>query len=270
MTTECPPFLRKTAATWSTVSGSFTPSTGFFQMDWLRRYAAGEVLGAGPDGAGLAWDRKVRVQRFRSVAREAVAAPGENDRRQIDAYTEGVNAGSRSLRARPWEYLFRDLLPGPLAEFLSPRGSLEWDAPLFGGPIASAPFPGPEVFDLRAEPQALPGSTPWRDLQDFVAGSNNWALGGSWTADGRAWIATDMHLRLRVPNIWYRACVECPEGDGQRRRRAVGVTVRGGPGIVVGSNGRVAWGFTNIQGDWSDLIELDVPAGASVAEEAGL
>src|SRR6516162_9878936 len=40
----------------------------FFQMDGLRRYAAGELselLGPGPDGECLAWDWRVRVQRFR-------------------------------------------------------------------------------------------------------------------------------------------------------------------------------------------------------------
>jgi penicillin G amidase len=37
--------------------------------------------------------------------------------------------------------------------------------------------------------------------------------------------------------------------------------VPGGPGIVVGSNGRIAWGFTNTQGDWADIIELDIPSG---------
>jgi penicillin amidase len=272
----------------------------FFQMDGLRRYAAGELselLGPGPDGECLAWDWRVRVQRFRSVARRVVVGLEASQRRKLDAYVAGVRAGLLSLRARPFEYLVlretprpweaedsilvllalfidlqgdnlakesargvvRDVLPGPLAEFLSPRGSIEWDAPLFGGPIAPPPIPGPDVFDLRNEPRAEPDATPWEELEDFVAGSNNWALSGARTEDGRAWLANDMHLHLRVPNIWYRACLDWPDEDGRGRRRAVGVTVPGGPGIVVGSNGRVAWGFTNTQGDWSDLIELDTP-----------
>jgi penicillin G amidase len=51
----------------------------FFQMDGLRRYAAGElaeILGPGPKEECIAWDRQVRVQRFRSVARQGVSAPG--------------------------------------------------------------------------------------------------------------------------------------------------------------------------------------------------
>ena len=273
----------------------------FFQMDSLRRYAAGELaelFGAGPDGAILAMDRRIRVMRFRSVAQEVVANLGAAERRQLGAYVEGVRAGLGSLGARPFEYLLlrdaprpwvaedsvlvilslfidlqadniakesargnlRDVLPAPLAEFLSPAGMEEWDSPLFGGPIAMPPVPGREVFDVGREPRATTDGTPWDQLEDFVAGSNNWALAGSRTADGRAWVANDMHLHLRVPGVWYRARLDCPDEDGTGRRQSViGVTVPGGPGVVVGSNGRIAWGFTNTQGDWSDLIELDVP-----------
>lgn len=61
-----------------------------------------------------------------------------------------------------------------------------------------------------------------------------------------------MHLDLRVPNIWYRA--EIRYGDAQ----LVGVTLPGVPLLVVGSSGRVAWGFTNIEGDFADLVSLEL------------
>ncbi len=273
----------------------------FFQMDGLRRYAAGElaeIFGAGPNGAVVAMDRRIRVLRFRAVAREVAANFGAAERRQLDAYVEGVRAGLGSLGARPFEYLLlgvsprpwvaedsvlvilsfffdlqidniakesargvlHEVLPASLAEFLSPRGTEEWDAPLFGGPIVPPPIPGPEVFDVGREPEVPPDATPWKELEDFVPGSNNWALAGSRTADGRAWLANDMHLHLRVPGVWYRVRLDRPEDDGSGRRLSVnGVTVPGGPGIAVGSNGRIAWGCTNTQGDWSDLVELEIP-----------
>ena len=37
-----------------------------------------------------------------------------------------------------------------------------------------------------------------------------------------------------------------------------GVTLPGVPALVVGSNGHVAWGFTNSYGDWSDLVLLHI------------
>ena len=36
-----------------------------------------------------------------------------------------------------------------------------------------------------------------------------------------------------------------------------GVTLPGVPSVVAGSNGSVAWGFTNSYGDWVDLVELE-------------
>ncbi len=88
-----------------------------------------------------------------------------------------------------------------------------------------------------------------------TAGSNSWAVSAARTADGRAIVANDMHLALGLPGIWYRARLSWPEGDG--RRTLVGVTLPGAPLLVTGSNGRLAWGFTNSMGDWVDLVILE-------------
>jgi penicillin amidase len=64
-----------------------------------------------------------------------------------------------------------------------------------------------------------------------------------------------MHLGLRVPNTWYRASIVRPDGLGGTLQ-VTGVTLPGTPTIAVGSNGHVAWGFTNSYGDWTDLVEL--------------
>src|SRR6185295_17883611 len=80
----------------------------------------------------------------------------------------------------------------------------------------------------------------------------NWAVAGGHTASGRALVANDMHLGLRVPNIWYRArlVVESAQLD------VSGVSLPGVPAIIAGSNGHVAWGFTNSYGDYLDLVEV--------------
>ncbi|HEX7184386.1 MAG TPA: penicillin acylase family protein [Thermoanaerobaculia bacterium] len=158
--------------------------------------------------------------------------------------------------------LMRDLLPAPLYAFLDPRGT-EWDAPIVGEPFAMPPIPGPEVIDLRKSPASLPkaaalDSPRWRETEDeeILVGSNNWAVAGTHTADGRALLADDMHLGIRVPNTWYRASIVRPDGRGGEVR-LTGVTLPGTPSVVVGSNGHVAWGFTNSYGDWSDLVILE-------------
>jgi penicillin amidase len=166
--------------------------------------------------------------------------------------------------------LLRDLLPPELVAYLTADGT-EWDAPLQGGPILPPPMPGPEVFDLSHQPPiavpakaaALAPTAPAEDLfpepapADRIAvGSNNWALSGAHTADGRGMLANDMHLGIGVPNTWYRASLIWNDANGTSRR-TTGVTLPGTPMVAVGSNGHVAWGFTNSYGDWTDLVELD-------------
>jgi penicillin amidase len=61
-----------------------------------------------------------------------------------------------------------------------------------------------------------------------------------------------MHLPLGVPTLWYRA--QFGLGDG---RRLVGPTLPGTPGLVSGSNGSIAWAYTNAYGDWTDLVVVE-------------
>lgn len=88
-------------------------------------------------------------------------------------------------------------------------------------------------------------------------GSNNWAVDEAHSTSG-ALLANDMHLDLGVPNIWYRASMAFPDPSEPLRPLCLdGVTLPGLPSIVVGTNGHVAWGFTNSNGDWSDLVRID-------------
>ncbi|MCP4654998.1 MAG: penicillin acylase family protein [bacterium] len=159
--------------------------------------------------------------------------------------------------------LIYDFLPSALARFLTPQGT-EWDAPMVGEALLTPPIPGPEEVDLRSAAQSVAhsagqppaGARPASFLP--AAASNSWAVAGEHTADGEALLATDMHLPLSVPNIWYRASFVWPRADGGGEHRTTGATLPGAPVVVVGSNGDVAWGFTNLQGDAGDVILLDV------------
>ena len=86
---------------------------------------------------------------------------------------------------------------------------------------------------------------------DFLPGSNSWAIDASLTSNSAAMLANDMHLTLRVPNIWYRASWYLDDG-----RRITGVTLPGVPSMIAGSNETIAWGFANSYGDWGDVITL--------------
>src|SRR6478672_6277544 len=75
----------------------------FFQMDLLRRQAAGElaeIIGR----PVLKTDRQHRVHRFRERARQVLAGASPEDRALLMAYTDGVNAGLSALGSKPFEY----------------------------------------------------------------------------------------------------------------------------------------------------------------------
>jgi penicillin amidase len=88
-------------------------------------------------------------------------------------------------------------------------------------------------------------------------GSNSFAVSGAHTTDGRAIVADDMHLGLRAPNIWFRARLRYPDARAPGGRVDVqGFTLPGLPAVVVGSNGHVAWAFTNSYVDSSDWARV--------------
>ena len=170
---------------------------------------------------------------------------------------QGLDARTEQRRGR-----LATVLPPSLYRFLT-EPDPEWEAPLDGSRLPEPPMPTAEEYDLRRldrslfEPlQARAASTqrsPFFDNEpDAMVGSNNWAVAGARTASGGALIANDMHLGLNVPNIWYRVrFVVDSEGID-----VTGVSLPGGPAIVAGSNGYVAWGFTNSYGDFQDLVAL--------------
>jgi penicillin amidase len=263
----------------------------FFQMDLLRRHPAGELAALlGP--AVVEEDRQMRRHRFRARARERIRTASAEERALLGAYARGVEAGRSVMRKPPWEYLvlgitpdpwteedtilvvyamyhllqgagiaheraqglIEELLPPALGQFLSPAGS-PWDAPMLGSELTGSTIPAAKEIDLRKESARWMAPPAQVSEPSVRAGSNNWAVSGSRTAHRGAILANDMHLGLPVPNIWYRAAFRWHEG--QTEHQAWGITLPGTPVLVVGSNAHLAWGFTNTEGDYADLIYLE-------------
>ncbi len=259
----------------------------FFQMDLLRRTGAGELselLG----GATEATDRKLRLHRFRTRAAGEIARMDPATRAVLDAYVAGVNTGLNDLHAAPFEYALLRHAPvawraadtmlvvyamyfglegtdpkfeldraraiarlgQPMADVLYPE-TTELDSAIDGSRLPEPPLPG------RMSAQATPhvASNHRVDPEPPIPGSNNWAVAGRLSATGGAIVANDMHLGLNVPNIWYRARLRMPGLD------ITGVTLPGTPQVTVGSNGRIAWGFTNSYAALHDAVALDPVAG---------
>ena len=256
----------------------------FFQMDLQRRSAAGELselVGA----AALPADRAARLHRFRWRAHARLNEITSQERAVLDAYVFGVNKGLSDLAAPPFEYLLLAKKPEPwraedtilvayamyltLQELDGLTERRRGDAiETLGRPMAEFLFPAGTSFDAALDGSFLPTPAipaqglkhasnvrPLIDVDDSVAtpGSNSFAVGGALTARGAAIVENDMHLRLREPNIWYRARLIAEE----TRLDIAGVTLPGAPTIVAGSNGRIAWGFTNSEVDTSDVVILE-------------
>ena len=248
----------------------------FFQMDTLRRAAAGEMAAlVGPPGLKI--DRATRGHGFRTRAQHTLDALSPPQRALLQAYADGVNRGLESLGTRPPEYWLLRQRPAPwqpvdsllsvyamylnlqgeqlnqlkgrlqlrahlgpeLGDFLLAAGIPELDAPLDGlvfSPRLPIPAPPPGL-GAAARQAAVPP-------EPVAVGSNAWAVGGARRPGQPGLLANDMHLSLALPNIWYRMAVHWRAADGSERRW-VGVTLPGMPALVVGSTGQIAWGFTN-------------------------
>jgi penicillin amidase len=259
----------------------------FFQMDLIRRQAAGELSELFGDIA-LDVDKRSRFHRFRTRARAVLERASPAGVELVGSYAAGVNAGLTSLGARPFEYLllgtepqpwrsedtvlvvyamFVDLnderakndvrrglahraLPPGVYDWLYPDGT-SWDAPLLGEPRGESRPPPASVFSIRHVTEEAPPSG--ERGKKFLTGSNNWVVSGALTETGRALMSNDMHLGHRVPNIWYQLRLVVRGDDA---RDVTGVSLPGTPFISAGSNGSVAWGYTNSYGDWSDAVLL--------------
>lgn len=152
------------------------------------------------------------------------------------------------------------VMPAPMVDFLLAPDP-NWEAPLKGDVSPSPTIPGTAVYDLHhlvsqaSSPRlAYAAASP---VDVAYPGSNSFAIAGNLTRSGSAMLANDMHLGLRVPDIWFRARLRYPDPTAPNGQRdAMGVTLPGTPALVVGSNGQVAWGFTNSYGDWMDWVRV--------------
>jgi penicillin amidase len=270
------------------VQGYLTARERLFQMELQRRLAGGElaeIFG----GAALSSDRQHRIYGFSRVAEAAVPLLPADERADVEALTEGINAFLDSrvgrwglefalLRVAPRRFtpadslrvlliMFEDLsttwhrkvaVERLLARPVSVRRFLT--SPFTADDLVLVPdaakpglpeVPGPEA----AAPLAVPGLASSFEREDETPGSNNWVVSGSLTKSGKPILANDPHLGLNMPGIWL------PMRFLIAGRLVEGVTLPGLPGVTLGRNEHVAWGFTNLSADVQDLYRETIVDG---------
>jgi penicillin G amidase len=211
----------------------------------------------------VGWNRAGRYQadRWDDRSREMTAAFGA-----------GIRAWIETMPARPVEYgiLGADpmipedgeaaVLEASAAVFMAWSLSRNWDHELLRAEIAERL--GPETMralfpDLDTEASAVEASKEggfdrMALLRDAILppsgqGSNGWVVDGSRTETGKPLLANDPHLAISVPSAWFECHLVGPGID------VAGVALPFSPGILLGHNDRIAWGFTNTEGDVQDL-----------------
>ncbi|MCC7319569.1 MAG: penicillin acylase family protein [Rubellimicrobium sp.] len=265
-----------------------------WQMILLRRTAQGrlsELFGE----RTLASDMLLRRLDLYGLATSSVAAQDEDARAALEAYAAGVNAwlaevnaGARG-RGAPEMWLFNHAVapwqPADSlailkllalrsttqvqAEVLRARTSLLVPPERLADILPDDPLAPVITLPSYAElmpgvPRFLADSTPAPDPLspvpagvDFAAASNAWAAGVARSASGATLLASDPHVDLTAPSLWYLARLELSSGG------VIGATVPGVPLVMQGRSADLGWGVTAAWADDQDVFVEEVnPANA--------
>ncbi len=84
-------------------------------------------------------------------------------------------------------------------------------------------------------------------------GSNSWVVDGEHSATGSPLLANDPHLGVSMPGIWLQMGLHCRTVSPDCTLDTSGFTFSGVPGVIIGHNADIAWGFTNLGPDVTDL-----------------
>ena len=238
------------------LQGYATAQDRMWQMDVLRRLAAGEVSEV-VGKAALENDQEARRLRLRRIAEAAAARLSPQDYAVLAAYARGINyyletnQGKYGLEfailrydPRPWSPVDSILVGLQMYRTLT----TSWKEEVQKSHLLSAP--GAD----RAKVDAL---FPPRSGAEVQPGSNAWAVSGAWTSSGKPLLANDPHLEFSIPSIWYQVHLHAPGLN------VIGVALPGVPCVIIGHNERIAWGVTNLQFDVQDLYreQLDPRTG---------
>lgn len=262
-----------------------------WQMDLQSKAAAGRVSELLGDKA-LTYDRRQRRKGMVYGAEKSLRAMEAEPRTKVvlDAYRDGINEYISSLGYKdyPVEYKLMGFAPERW-ENINTALLLMYMADDLTGDVHDIGLSYYMQNVLTAEeldfyfPEKVYGSTPvipsgtkfdsvsliqppvpqgdiWAKL-DFKKtpkgnsesgkGSNNWALSGSRTKSGKPILCNDPHLALNLPALWFQVQLTAPGIN------VYGVSLPGAPGVVIGFNDSLSWGFTNNYRDVKDFYTID-------------
>lgn len=259
----------------------------FWQMEFWRRIGSGrlsEVFGE----ATLGTDRFVRTQGWNRIAQQEVELMDDDSRAILQAYADGVNAYISAHDRLGLEFALLGLQgvrytpePWTIVNTLTWAKAMAWDLsanmdselervalmqavgvkgmqellPTYpqNHPVIvpnGLAYEALDVGALRADEARLRSAL---DADGAGLGSNSWAIAGNRTDTGKPYLANDPHLGIQMPSIWYEVGLHCNEMSAACLYDVTGFSFAGAPGVIIGHNNRIAWGFTNLGPDVQDL-----------------
>lgn len=257
-----------------------------FQLDFALRAASGrlsEVAGA----TTLEIDRSTRRKGLPySAAKALTQARSQPSFPYATAYVRGINAylGTLDRRSRPFEAKFLNydiplwteenilLIRMYMNQYLNSVSHDIANTNLLAllGPdqfnklyprrnprtqhiVPESSFESDEILDVSPIKNDIASDTfvhAYYHNQPDGIGSNNWALNARKTANGKPIYASDPHLNLNLPSIWYEMQIHTPD------MHVHGVKIVGIPGLMMGFNEHIAWGETNVGHDQTDFYRI--------------
>jgi penicillin amidase len=146
---------------------------------------------------------------------------------------------------------------GDPARVAAPGGSASTtaDVSTSGGSSGSeADAAASDIADLASRVQAAAAEVPQLlGINSDDIGSNSWVVAGSHTATGKPLLSNDPHLGPAAPSIWYQVGLHCSTVNATCPFDVAGFSFSGLPGVIIGHNDKIAWGFTNLGPDATDL-----------------
>jgi penicillin amidase len=255
--------------------GYILASERLFQIEVMLRFGSGRLSEIFGDLA-LPLDRFIRAVGWNRAAKRLTGQWDDLSWDMSDAFAAGARAWLAQTPATPVEYEVLQLHPyfpeGREAAELAAAASIllawglstNWDAELLrmdlaehlGWEAMTTLFPelGPEPGAVVAGKAGGPANR--RTAVDLLReaprfpkgqGSNNWVVAGRRSVTGKPLLANDPHLFAQLPSIWYEIHLSAPGIDVR------GVALPFSPGVIIGHNDQIAWGFTNVGGDTQDL-----------------
>ena len=243
-----------------------------WQIDLWRRIGSGqlsEVLGP----SAIERDRLARAVRYRGDWNAEWAGYGPDTREIVTAFTDGINAYIKALGGtRPLEFRLAGYDPGlwrpedvvsRVAGLLMTRNLTREVARTeqikkHGLPAVEKFFP----LDPRI-PLEIPRGLDLADVTPDITrvyeqaigpvafateqGSNNWVVDGTMTTTGKPILANDPHRPVLIPSLRKTVHLVAPGWN------AIGSGEPALPGIALGHNERIGFGFTIVGIDQQDL-----------------